>query len=172
MPTAFVSYKLDKKNILTIAYGRRIQRPNYQDLNPFIYFLDTLSYRQGNIYLRPQYTHNIDVTHSFNGKFITTFNYNNTDDVISQIVKPEPNSKIRYLTVDNVARYTNVGVSITAPVAFAKWWNANFFTNVFNNHYKGVYDTINIDMAYTSFTTNVTNNFTFKKGWTAELTGF
>jgi iron complex outermembrane recepter protein len=171
-PTAFVSYKLDKKNTLAIAYGRRIQRPNYQDLNPFIYFLDTLTYRQGNIYLRPQYTHNIDITHSFNGKFITTFNYNNTDDVISQIVKPEPNSKIRYLTVDNVARYTNIGVSVTAPVAFAKWWNANFFTNVFNNHYKGVYDTIDIDMAYTSFTANVTNNFTFKKGWTAELSGF
>jgi len=171
-PTAFISYKLDKKNTFAIAYGRRIQRPNYQDLNPFIYFLDTLSYRQGNIYLRPQYTHNIDVTHSFNGKFITTFNYNNTDDVISQIVKPEPNSKIRYLTVDNVARYTNIGVSFTVPITFAKWWNANFFTNVFNNHYKGVYDTINLDMAYTSFTANITNNFTFKKGWTAELSGF
>ncbi len=63
-PTAFISYKLDKKNTLTVAYGRRIQRPNYQDLNPFTYFLDTLSYRQGNIYLRPQYTHNIDLTHA------------------------------------------------------------------------------------------------------------
>jgi hypothetical protein len=45
-PTAFISYKLDKKNTFAIAYGRRIQRPNYQDLNPFIYFLDTLSYRR------------------------------------------------------------------------------------------------------------------------------
>ena len=111
---------------MTVAYGRRIQRPNYQDLNPFTYFLDTLSYRQGNIYLRPQYTHNIDLTHSFNGKFITTFNFNKTDDIISQIVKPEPNSKIRYLTVDNVASFTNIGLSFTAPIAFAKWWNANF----------------------------------------------
>ena len=170
-PTAFVSYKVDKKNTLTIAYGRRIQRPNYQDLNPFTYFLDTLSYRQGNIYLRPQYTHNIDLTHSFNGKLITTFNFNTTDDIISQIVRPQPNSKIRYLTVDNVTEFTNIGVSITAPVSFAKWWNANFFTNVFNNRYTGVYDTFNIDISYTSFTANVTNNFTFKKGWSAELSG-
>jgi len=170
-PTAFISYKADKKNTLTIAYGRRIQRPNYQDLNPFTYFLDTLSYRQGNIYLRPQYTHNIDLTHSFNGKFITTFNFNTTDDIISQIVKPEPNSKIRFLTVDNVAQFTNIGVSITAPITFAKWWNANFFTNVYNNRYKGVYDTFNIDLSYTSFTANITNNFTFKKGWSAELSG-
>lgn len=170
-PTAFISYKVDKKNTLTVAYGRRIQRPNYQDLNPFTYFLDTLSYRQGNIYLRPQYTHNIDLTHSFSGKFITTFNFNTTDDIISQIVKPEPDSKIRYLTVDNVAQFTNIGVSITAPVTFAKWWNANLFTNVFNNRYKGVYDTFNIDISYTSFTANLTNNFTFKKGWSAELSG-
>jgi hypothetical protein len=171
-PTAFISYKIDKKNTLTIAYGRRIQRPNYQDLNPFTYFLDTLSYRQGNIYLRPQYAHNIDLTHSFNGKFITTFNFNSTDDIISQIVKPEPNSKIRFLTVDNVASFTNIGVSITAPIAFAKWWNGNFFANVFNNHYKGVYEKFNIDRSYTSFTANITNNFTFKKGWSAELSGF
>ena len=171
-PTAFISYKVNPKNTLTVAYGRRITRPNYQDLNPFTYFLDTLSYRQGNIYLRPQYTHNIDLTHSFNGKFITTLNFNTTDDIISQIVKPEPNSKIRYLTVDNVASFTNLGISVTAPIPVTKWWNSNLFTNVYNNHYKGVYDTFDIDFSYTSFTVNVTNNFTFKKGFSAELSGF
>jgi hypothetical protein len=171
-PTAFISYKLDKNNSLTIAYGRRIQRPNYQDLNPFTYFLDTLSYRQGNIYLRPQYTHNIDLTYALMGKYIATFNFNTTDDIISQIVKPEPNSKIRFLTVDNVASFTNIGLSLTTPITFAKWWNANLFTNVYNNRYKGVYDTFNIDIKYTSFNINLTNNFTFKKGWSAELSGF
>ncbi|TMI61547.1 MAG: TonB-dependent receptor [Bacteroidetes bacterium] len=171
-PTAFVSYKINAKNSMTVAYGRRIMRPNYQDLNPFTYFLDTLSYRQGNIYLRPQYTHNIDLTHSFNGKFITTLNFNTTDDIISQIVKQEPNSKIRFLTVDNVASFRNIGISITAPITVAKWWNANVFTNVYNNRYKGVYDTFDIDMSYTTFTINITNSYTFKKGWTGEISGF
>ncbi|MEP6597610.1 MAG: outer membrane beta-barrel family protein, partial [Ginsengibacter sp.] len=171
-PTAFVSYKVNPNNSLTVSYGRRITRPNYQDLNPFTYFLDTLTYRQGNIYLKPQYTHNIELTHAFKSKFITTLNYNTTDDVINQIIKPEPNSKIRYLTVDNVAKFRNIGISITAPFTIAKWWNVNFFTNVFNNHYEGVYDTININMEYTSFNTNVTNSFTFGKGLTGELTGF
>ena len=171
-PTAFASYAADKNNTFTLSYGRRITRPNYQDLNPFTYFLDTLSYRRGNIYLRPQYTHNIELSHSFMGKYITTINYNTTDDVISQLIKPEPNSKIRYLTPDNVAKFDNIGVSITAPITFAKWWNANFFTNVFNNHYKGVYDNIKVDMSFTSFMINITNNFTISKGFTAELSGF
>jgi hypothetical protein len=171
-PTAYTKYDLDKKNGLTVSYGRRITRPNYQDLNPFVYFLDTLSYRQGNIYLKPQYTNNIELSHSFMGKFITTVNFNQTNDVISRIIKPEPNSKIRYLTVDNVATFRNMGLSITAPITITKWWNTNIFTNIFNNQYKGVYDTIDIDMSFTSFTVNVTNNFTLGKGFSAEINGF
>lgn len=171
-PTAFARRILNDKNSLTISYGRRIQRPNYQDLNPFVYFLDTLSYRKGNVYLKPQYTHNIELTHAFRDKFITTINYNQTGDVISQIIKQEPNSKIRFLTIDNVSQFRNMGISITAPIPIAKWWNINFFTNVYNNRYKGMYDTIAIDMAFTSFTVNVTQNFTLGKGFTGELTGF
>lgn len=173
-PTAFVSYALDKKNTLTLSYGRRILRPNYQDLNPFIFFLDTLSYRQGNVYLRPQYTHNVELSHAFMGKFITTISYNNTDDVISQIIKPKEgsNGKIRFLTPDNVAKLRNLALSITAPVPVTKWWNSNLFINVFNNHYSGVYDNVTIDLAYTSFMVNLTNSFTIAKGFTAELSGF
>lgn len=174
-PTAFASYTVNDKNTLTLSYGRRINRPNYQDMNPFTYFLDSLSYRQGNIYLRPQYTHNIELSHSFKNKFITTLNYSSTDDVISQIIKVDPNnpeSRVRFMTVDNVAEFRNMGISITAPFTFAKWWNANVFTNVFNNVYRGVYDTINIDLSFTSFMVNITNNFTLGKGYTAELSGF
>lgn len=173
-PTAFVSYALDKKHTFTASYGRRILRPNYQDLNPFIFFLDTLSFRQGNIYLRPQYTHNVELSHAFKGRLITTLAYNNTEDVISQIIKPLEGSagKIRYLTPDNVARLRNMSISVTAPLPLAKWWNLNFFGNVYNNHYTGVYDTIDIDLEFTSFSINITNSFTIGKGFSAELSGF
>lgn len=173
-PTAFASYAVNQKNTLTLSFGRRIQRPNYQDLNPFIFFLDTLSFRQGNPNLRPQYTNNVELTHAFMGKFITTVSYNNTDDVISQIIKPKEGTsgKVRYLTPDNVAKFKNMALSITAPVTVAKWWNMNLFTTVFNNHYKGVYNNIDIDVKYTSFMANITNSFTIAKGLSAELSGF
>lgn len=173
-PTAFVSYAMNQKNTFTVSYGKRIRRPNYQDLNPFTFFLDTLSYQQGNIYLRPQYSNNIELSHAYLGKFITTLAYNNTADVISQIIKPKDGSdgKIRYLTPDNVARLKNISLSITVPLTIAKWWNVNLFSTVYNNHYTGVYDTISIDQSYTSFMANLTNSFTIAKGFTAELSGF
>ena len=173
-PTAFVSYTVNKKNTLTLSYGRRINRPNYQDLNPFIFFLDTLSYRQGNIFLRPQYTNNVELSHAFMGKFITTLAYNNTDNVISQVIKADTLSggKKRFLTPDNVAKLVNMSASVTVPLKVTKWWNTNIFSTVFNNHYTGIFDTIHIDLQYTSFMANVTNVFTLGNGFTAELSGF
>ena len=171
-PSVFISYTVNKKNSLTISYSRRITRPNYQDLNPFTYFLDSLSYRQGNPYLLPQFTHNIELSHSFNGKLITTLNYNNTTDVISQIFKQNAQTKIVFFTADNVAKFTNMGISITAPIPVTKWWNTNFFTNIYNNHYKGIYNGAPLDIGYTSFMVNISNTFTIKQGFSLELSGF
>ena len=53
-----------------------------------------------------------------------------------------------------------------------KWWNMNFFTNVFNNRYQGIYNNENIDIAFTTFSSNMTNTFTLSKGFIAELSGF
>ena len=171
-PNVYITYTINDKNSLTLSYGRRITRPNYQDLNPFTYFLDSLSYRQGNPYLLPQFTNNVELSHTFKGKIITTLNYNNTTDVISQIFKQNSQTKIVYFTSDNVAKFINMGISITAPVTIAKWWNTNFFTNIYNNHYKGIYNTQPLDMSYTSFTVNITNTFTIKQGFSLELSGF
>jgi outer membrane receptor protein involved in Fe transport len=171
-PNVYITRTINDKNSLTLSYGRRITRPNYQDLNPFTYFLDSLSYRQGNPYLLPQFTNNIELTHTFKGKIITTLNYNNTTDVISQIFKQNSQTKIVYFTADNVAKFINVGISITAPVTITKWWNTNFFTNIYNNHYKGIYNAEPLDLSYTSFMVNVTNTFTIKQGFSLELSGF
>jgi len=169
-PSAFISYAADKNNQVTLSYSRRITRPNYQDLNPFIYFLDSLSYRKGNPFLLPQYSHNIELSHSFKSKLITTLNYNVTNDVISQILKID--GDLVYLTSDNVARFRNMGISVTAPIPVTKWWTSNIFVNIFNNHYVGVYENKPLDLTYTSFMINMTQTFTVKKGFTLEMTGF
>lgn len=169
-PSAFISYAADKSNTITLSYSRRITRPNYQDLNPFIYFLDSLSYRKGNPFLLPQFTHNFELSHSFKGKLITTLNYNSTNDVISQLVKPD--GDLLYLTSDNVAKFRNVGIAITTAVPVTKWWTSNVFINVYNNHYKGLYENKPLDLSYTSFMVNMTETFTVKPGFTLEMTGF
>jgi hypothetical protein len=90
--------------------------------------------------------------------------------VITQIIKPD--GDLLFLTSDNVARFRNIGISITAPIPVTKWWNSNIFINVYNNHYGGLYDNKPISMSYTSFTINSTQTFTLKPGFSLELSGF
>lgn len=177
-PTMYLNYDLNKNHSFTLSYGRRIERPNYQDLNPFVWFLDSLTYRQGNPYLLPQYANNIEFRHTFKGRYTTTLNYTRTDDVISQLLKQNTEKKITFLTTDNVARFTNIGIAINAPFTVVKGWNVNFFVNVYNNRYEGVYfnsytgKNDPIDLNYTSATVNVSNTLSFKKGWSGEVSGW
>jgi hypothetical protein len=167
---------VNKAHTLTLSYGRRINRPNYQDLNPFVWFLDSLTYRQGNPYLLPQYSNNFELRHAYKNGITTVLNYSITEDVISQILKQD--ERTTFLTPDNVARLQNMGIAVTLPIKVVKWWNSNVFVNVFNNHFEGIYYNSGtnqndpIDIQYTSYMINVSNNFTFKKGWAGELSGW
>lgn len=182
-PSVFINYNANTKNAITVSASRRLQRPNYQDLNPFTFFLDSLSYRQGNPYLTPQFSYNYELKHTYNNKLSTTLNYTVTTDVISQIIKRKRGSNnelVGFLTIDNIARFTNTGIAVTTPVKPAKWWNMNLFINVYRNHYQGTYistentqsKVVDLDLAYTSFSFNMNNSFTIGKGWTGELGGF
>ncbi len=182
-PSAFINRKLDSSNQLTVSFSRRIQRPNYQDLNPFTFFLDSLSFREGNPNLTPQFSYNYELIHTWKGKITTTFNHTSTTDVISYINKQRKGSKdeiITFLTVDNIAKLNNMGIAISAPLKVNKWWNTTLYGNVYRNQYEGTYvatesgaqKVYDLDLAFTSFTLNVTNNFTLPKGWSAELSGW
>jgi iron complex outermembrane receptor protein len=178
-PTMYINYEITKNHMVTFSYGRRIMRPNYQDLNPFIWFLDSLTYRQGNPYILPQYSNNFEIRHSYKNGITTVINYTQTDDAISQLlVQPDLGKRVTFLRPDNVARQKNIGLSITAPAKVTKWWNTNIYFNLYNNHFTGIHfnpikqQNDQIDVQYTSYMVNITNNFSFQKGWSAELSGF
>ncbi len=175
-PTSYFSYKLNDNNTLTISYGRRIERPNYEDLNPFQFQLDRYTYRQGNPELQPQFSHNIELSYNYKGELNISANYTTVSDIINDVIitKKEPGDSnyTTYQTRENIASNKNIGLSVNYNKKLAKWWSINVFGNVFNNHYKGVIDDENIDVSATAFNGNFSNQFTFKKGWTAELSGF
>jgi hypothetical protein len=112
------------------------------------------------------------LSYAYKNSYIFTLNYNNTNDVISQVLKQNTADKITFLTSENVAKFTNIGLSVTAPFTVTKWWRLNFFTNIYNNHYKGIYNNDPIDISYTSFMANITNNFTISKTIAGEISGF
>jgi iron complex outermembrane receptor protein len=172
-PNIGLSYEVNKKNSLSLSYSKRINRPNYNDLNPFTFFLDSLTFGQGNPMLLPEKTHNFEASHSLGRFLTTTINYTRTVDVITQLLKQNTADKKTYQTRDNFGRMQQIGIAVMANVPVKKWWNANMYVNAFENHYQGMYNTDPIDIRMVSVMMNMTNSFTIgKKGWTAEASGF
>jgi iron complex outermembrane receptor protein len=171
-PTAYIQYVADKKNSFVINYGRRIRRPDYESLNPFINFIDRYTFQQGNPNLRPQFSHNIELSHSFKSFLTTTLNYFTTKDIIQQVLEQITEDTLTYVRRDNIAKQRQFGISVNSNIPVTKWWRSNIYLNVFNNLFEGIVNNVPVEVEFTTFTLNGSQTFTFAKTWSAEINGF
>jgi hypothetical protein len=91
-PSAALTWNAHKKHSFNLTFSRRIDRPTYQDLNPFENKLDELTYEKGNAFLRPQYTNNVELTHTFLGKINTTVGYSHVKDYATMVTDTTHNA--------------------------------------------------------------------------------
>jgi iron complex outermembrane recepter protein len=171
-PTIYISFEANKKNTFSINYGRRIDRPAYQDLNPFYYFLDEYTYEVGNTLLQPQFSDNIELSHTYNGFLTTTINYSKTKNVFTDVLKQVTAERKTFLTKENIASRTNYGLAVSAYFPVTKFLTTNIYTNVVNDIYKGALNGGYLNVNGITFFANISNQLKFKKGWSAELSGF
>jgi iron complex outermembrane recepter protein len=170
-PTAYVQYTADEKNSFTVNYGRRIRRPDYENLNPFVEFLDRYTFEQGNPKLRPQFSHNIELSHTFKGFLTTTLNYTKTNNIIQQVLEQNENSNESYIKQANIANQRQYGIAVSAFKQF-KGFSGNIYANVFNNEFNGIVNNTMVTMGATSAMFNGSVAYKFKKGLTTEVSGF
>ncbi len=171
-PTAYLQYSANENNQFVINYGRRINRPDYGDLNPFIHFLDRYTFEQGNPNLKPQFSHNIELRHTWKGFLTTTANYSTTTDIIQQVIEQNEVTNETFIKKANIASRNQVGLSISAYKQINKWWSGNVYVNVYNNHFKGIVNNENISIGITGLMVQAQQQFKWGKGWGAEVSGF
>ena len=170
-PTVYLTYEADKNNKIGFSIGRRIDRPRYEDLNPFQFFIDKYTFGRGNPYLKPQYTNNVEISHTFKGFLTTTANYSYTKNMFADVFDQE-GEYATVVTNGNIGRRHNAGVSMSAQVPFAKWLNSNFYVNYNYTRYEGQLVGDDFQVEGGNFTANVNNQFNFQKGWGAEISGW
>ena len=172
-PTLFLSRQLDTNNVLNVSYSRRISRPDYQNLNPFVFYLDPYTYQQGNPFLRPQYTNSIELTHVYKNIFTTTLNYSRTTDFInSETPRQIPAQNITYVTPENLGVQDNVSLNLSFPVTVAKWWKMQNNLSVYYQHYSTIYSGAPYEVKLVAYTAYTSQNFTFSKTLSGEISGW
>ena len=169
-PTMFAGYKLNEKNQFGFSYGRRISRPDYESLNPFIFFIDKYTYESGNPFLKPMYANVFELTHTYNKFLTTTFNYSHNKDMFNEYF-----DRSGYATVikeQNYGSVDDISFSMSAEIKPAKWWTMMPYAELDHNVVNSMFDGYDVKTKGTGFNSNLNNQFRFDKGWGAELSGF
>ena len=173
-PSASITFNKNPMKQWSVSYSRRIDRPAYQDLNPFEFKLDEYTFQKGNVALRPQYTNSVSLTNIYKYKLTTALTYSHVADVFTQIVDTLEKTKA-FLTKRNLATQNIVSLNVSYPFTYK---NYSFFGNVntYYSHYVADFGggnrVVDLDVfAYNFFMQN-SLKFGKKKNWTGELSGF
>lgn len=172
-PSVFISQNFDENNILNFSYSRKINRPNYQNLNPFMYYLDQYTYNQGNPNLRPEFATNFEATYLFKQKYSIALAYTHVSDVITQILLQNAALNSMYQTNLNLASDDVVSLTLNFPVTVTKWWNFN--NNILAYHKQLKSPDINgFSLNSKQFTGNIymQHNLTLSSLWSADASFF
>jgi len=124
-PSIFVQQRVTENYGINYSYGRRIQRPNYGSMNPFISYRDPYTYVQGNPDLKPQFTHAIGVTQLFKRTYSLALNYQLHKDVISELPILVEETATTIYTTGNVDNAQNFSLTAMAPLKIMKNWDTN-----------------------------------------------
>ncbi len=170
-PSAAITFNKNPKKQWSLTYSRRIDRPAYQDLNPFEFKLDEYTFMKGNINLRPQYTNSFGITHTYKYKLNMSLNYSHVKDLFTQIVDTTERSKA-FLSRKNLAIQDVVNLSVSYPFQYKSY---SLFTSISSNYskYKADFGAgRKVDVDAFGFNLFAQNSLKFAKTWTAELSGF
>ena len=170
-PSAALSFTKGKNNQFNITYSRRIDRPSYQDLNPFEFKLDEYTYMKGNTELSPQYTNSFGISHTYKYKLTTALNYSHVTDVFTQLVDTTEKSK-SFLTRKNLATQDIASINISYPLQLG-WFSSFANLNSYYTHYKANFgEGRTVDLDVFAYNIYMQNSAKLGKGWTAELGGW
>jgi len=169
-PSIFVTHELSKTSSLNISCSRRVQRPGYDLLAPWVMFINPYTFVSGNPELLPAFTHIIQSTYSFKSRYLLAVKFSHDRNALDRFRTHVDSTTNRTLiTAENIRSLGTVSAMFSAPVTISSWWKMQ--TNI-----TGVYQKIKTDtegklIHINNFNANIFNShtITFPAGFTAEL---
>jgi outer membrane receptor protein involved in Fe transport len=170
-PSLFLSRTLTKDHLLAFSYSYRIDRPNYQNLNPARGYIDPYAFSRGNPYLKPQYTHSLELKHGFAGKIHTSLGVSYSTDLVFFLIQPVDVSRFER-TPENVGSSRAYNLTVSFPVTLARGWTLQTTLMGVYSDFRYTYLEQALTARQLSGRLNGTSAFVLGKGWTAELSGW
>ncbi|WP_291723653.1 TonB-dependent receptor [Bernardetia sp.] len=169
-PSGGLTYNANRNNSFALTYSRRIERPNYQNLNPFQQQIDELTARKGNAFLQPQYTDNIKFSHTYKYTLNTSISYSYVSDFFAQVTTAQDERR-SVIQEQNIATQQTWSFNLSYPFEVSKWWNAFVNLNAFHSSYEGKTDEF-VSISQSTLNIYGQNTFSLPKGYKFEVSGW
>ena len=169
-PSIFLGYKLNDKNNLNLSFSKRINRPAFTDLAPFVLFFDLDSGIQGNTSLQPSFTDNFQIDYRFNSISISA-QYAIENDVMGRFQPKFLENGFLILRPENLDSQKTVSAIINLPVYPVNWWDIRFFTTYSYSNLVHNSDQYTLDRNNSNIRFNINNDITLGKDYTLQIFG-
>lgn len=169
-PSGYLSYEADSANNFSFLAGRRIDRPAYQKLNPFVFIINKYTHQKGNPFFLPQHTWNFEFSHTYKNFLTTAVTYSRIKNYFSQLFLSDGGDILVY-TEGNVGQMHNLGFYVTAQLSPFKWWSITAQSN-FNYKKLSGYQQVDYRSSIKQLHTTVNNQFKITSTLNAEISGF
>jgi hypothetical protein len=173
-PTVGLTWEAAPKHAFALNSGRRINRPDYNVLNPFNNRVSELSYEKGNPRLQPEIVNNLELGYTLAYRYNFKLGYSRTTDQITRLIAPDKENPLAgFITWANLAEQTIFSFDASIPVQITKKWNAYFNASASHLNNQADYgEGAVVDVQ--AFTYNIYQQHTFDlpAGFKAEISGW
>ena len=168
-PNLSISYALNEQSKVALLYSRRQDKPRYEDLNPFEYLLDELSYWKGNPFLKPQISNKLILSYVWNSLSLN-LSYSKLDDYFTSITDALGTTKT-VMTTKNIGAQQQVGLEGLFSKRLTPWWDFSVNLGLYYFVNKLDYETYKEEYKRPSYLMSVSNSILLPLGLNLELSG-
>lgn len=181
-PSVYATYSLTEKQDIQLNYSRKINRPNFFQLIPFVDYSDSLNLSRGNPDLVPEFTNLLELSYqnqvATGHNLLTTVYFKNTNDLIARYQfrteNPNPGSKpdsVLMSTFANASKTYSIGLEITSKNKIAAWWDVTTNVNFFNATLNAGNLPGGTNSSQFSWFAKMNNNYKLPKSFSIQLSG-
>jgi len=180
-PSVFLTQKINSKQDMQLNYSRRINRPNFFQLIPYVDFSDSLNLRVGNPNLRPEFTNLLELSYQVDlnkgNNLLATVYYKNTNDLITTYQYRDKNPNTSRTDSVVISSYANantsyaLGLELTSKLKPASFWDVTANINFYNSKINGNNIQSSLQNERLSYFGKLNNSFKLPKNYSIQLTG-
>ncbi|MDO7852809.1 TonB-dependent receptor [Hymenobacter convexus] len=124
-PSVFASYKITEHDQVSASVSRRISRPNYQSLNPFLNYSDFYTAQQGNPFLAPSLSQSFVFNYLHKGFQVLSLSYLHETNSVNNVLTQNDDTKVSTSTPQNLAQTSTLILSSGGHTDITKWWGVD-----------------------------------------------